>query len=97
MRGVTPTPTPMPVMPSPVGRNLVAVEKFVEPIQITEAQNVLKFRLELAEECDVLIRADSSISANANVRMASTGFLNEQDPKRRWQGSTRRMSVKTDC
>lgn len=78
------------------GSLLLASEKFVEPIQITDHDNVLKIHVELSEECDVLIRADSSITAGSNVRNVSTGFLNEEDPERRWQGSTRRLSVKAD-
>ncbi len=78
------------------GSVLLASEKFVEPIQVTDHDNVLKIRVKLTEECDVLIRADSSITAAANVRNVSTGFLNEENPERRWQGSTRRLSVKAD-
>ena len=78
------------------GSVLLASEKFVEPIQVTDHDNILKIRVKLTEECDVLIRADSSITAAANVRNVSTGFLNEEAPERRWQGSTRRLSVKAD-
>ncbi len=84
-----------PVQPTPTGGSiLLASEKFVTPIQVTDSDNVLKIRIALTEECDVLIRADSSITAAANVRTVSTGFLNEEDPERRWQGSARRLSVK---
>lgn len=86
-----------PDKPQPTsGSILLASEKFVEPIQVTDHDNVLKIRVKLTEECDVLIRADSSITAAANVRNVSTGFLNEEAPERRWQGSTRRLSVKAD-
>lgn len=87
-------PTP-PVTPQPVSGSVqVVYRKFVEPIQVTGHDNVLKIRVELAEECDVLIRADSSVTAAANVKTVSTGFLNEEDPERRWEGSARRLSVK---
>ena len=94
---VTPSPvTPSPVTPQPVtGSVLVAYQKFVDPIQVTDQANVLKIRVELAEESDVLIRADSSVTSTANVKTVSTGFLNEEDPERRWEGSARRLSVKS--
>ncbi len=86
-----------PSKPLPVaGSILLAFEKFIAPIQVTDRGNVLKVHVDLTEECDVLIRADSSITASANIRNVSIGFLNEEAPERRWQGSARRLSVKAD-
>ncbi|MFM9961169.1 MAG: S8 family peptidase [Planctomycetaceae bacterium] len=91
--GLPPDPT-KPGTPPAAGAVLLASEKFVKPIQVTDGDNVLKVHIDLVEECDVLIRADSSVTAEANVRTVSTGFLNDEDIERRWQGSARRMTVR---
>ncbi len=92
-----PTNPTNPDTPQPgtgTGTVLVASGKFDEPIEITDHHNIMKIHVDLTEECDVLIRADSSITSDANLRNVSTGFWDEEDPERRWQGSARRMSVR---
>ena len=83
-------PPPPPV----TGSGMLASGKFIEPKEIIDGDNVLKVRIKLTEECDVLIRADSSITSAANVKNVSTGFLDAENVENRWQGSARRMSVK---
>lgn len=88
-------PSTNPGTPLPAGAIIVASDKFIEAIHVTDAQNLLKLHIELSEECDVVIRADSSVTADSNVKTVSTGFFNVEDPLQRWQGSARRLSVKS--
>ena len=90
-----PTKPSTPGQP-PIGNNVVArvAADFKDPQEVVDAGNLLCVRLQLAEPCEVWIRASTSVTSNADIMDASISFLHEKRVDQRWASSARYFSLR---